>query len=62
MQGHHREQLIDLVADPGEMKNLALDPEAAPVLDEHRRLLQEWYLQNGESLDSKYVVNWKGTK
>jgi len=60
--GAHREQLIDLVTDPGEMKNLALDPLAAPVLDEHRRLLREWYQQNGEILDSKYVVNWKGLK
>ena len=57
--GARREQLTDLVADPGEMKNLALDPQAAPVLAEHRRLLREWYQQNGETLDSKYVVTGK---
>jgi arylsulfatase A-like enzyme len=57
--GARREQLTDLVADPGEMKNLALNPQAAPVLAEHRRLLREWYQQNGEHLDSKYVVSEK---
>jgi hypothetical protein len=41
------------------MMRLALDPQAAPVLAEHRRLLKEWYQQNGETLDSKYVVSGK---
>jgi len=57
--GARREQLIDLMGDPGEMKNLAMNPEAAPVLTEHRRLLKEWYQQNGESLDPRYVVSGK---
>ena len=57
--GARREMLVDMVADPGEMKNLAPDPAAAPVLAEHRRLLQEWYRQNGENLDSRYVVTGK---
>jgi len=55
--GARRELLTDLIADPGEMKNLALDPAFAPVLEEHRRLLKEWYQQNGEILDSKYLVS-----
>ena len=54
--GARREMLTDMVNDPGEMKNLALDPAFAPVLAEHRRLLKEWYQQNGENLDSKYMV------
>ncbi len=54
--GARREQLIDVIADPGEMQNLALDPAAAPVLVEHRRLLKEWYQQHGETLDRKYTV------
>lgn len=58
--GARREQLIDLASDPGEMKNLALDPQFAPVLAEHRRLLREWYQQNGEKLDVKYMVAGKG--
>ena len=55
--GARRELLTDMLADPGEMKNLALDPAFASVLEEHRRLLQEWYQQNGEMLDVKYVVS-----
>ena len=55
--GARREMLTDMVADPGEMKNLALDSACAPVLAEHRRLLKEWYQQNGENLDSKYIVS-----
>lgn len=54
--GARREMLTDMVTDPGEMKNLALDPAFAPVLKEHRRLLKDWYQQNGESLDSKYTA------
>lgn len=54
--GARREMLTDMVADPGEMKNLALDSAFAPVLAEHRRLLKEWYQQNGETLDAKYIV------
>ena len=54
--GARREVLTDMLADPGEMKNLAMDPAFAPVLAEHRKLLKEWYQQNGETLDPKYIV------
>ena len=57
--GARREMLTDMVDDPGEMKNLALDPAFSTVLEDHRRLLKEWYRQNGEVLDSKYVVSGK---
>ena len=57
--GARREMLTDMVKDPGEMKNLALQPEFTPVLAEHRQLLKEWYQQNGETLDSKYIVSGK---
>jgi len=57
--GARREVLTDMVADPGEMQNLAPDPALAAVLQEHRRLLQEWYEHNGETLDSKYTVSEK---
>jgi choline-sulfatase len=43
------EQLMDLEADPGEMRNLARDAKFEPVLVEHRRLLKEWYRDNGET-------------
>ena len=57
--GARPEMLTDMVADSGEMKNLALDPAFAPVLEEHRRLLKEWYQQNGEKLDPKYAISGK---
>jgi hypothetical protein len=40
--GRRREQLIDLKNDPGEMENLAENPDFDQVLDKHRRLLQKW--------------------
>jgi len=40
--GKHRQQLIDLANDPGEMVNLAEDPKYRDVLDEHRRRLRRW--------------------
>jgi len=54
--GSPREQLIDLVQDPGEMKNLALDPACADVLKRHRELLKQWYQENNETLGEKNVV------
>jgi len=47
------EQLMDLETDPGEMHNLATDPKSVSVLEEHRRLLKEWYPQNGETWSPK---------
>jgi len=47
------EQLMDLEADPGEMRNLAGDAKFEPVLAEHRRLLKEWYRDNGETWSPK---------
>jgi choline-sulfatase/glucosamine-6-phosphate deaminase len=40
--GANREQLFDLELDPGEMQNLARQPDAAAVLREHRDLLRQW--------------------
>lgn len=40
--GKIRESLVDLKKDPGEMNNLALNPEYDPILKQHRQLLQEW--------------------
>jgi choline-sulfatase len=54
--GKTREVLIDLANDPGEMKNLAADPAHAEILQKARQLLRQWYRQNGEQLDGKYIV------
>lgn len=54
--GTRREQLTDMETDPGEMHNLAADPAHATVLAEHRKLLVDWYRENGEALDPAYIV------
>ncbi|MCY3682772.1 MAG: sulfatase-like hydrolase/transferase, partial [Gemmatimonadetes bacterium] len=40
--GRHREQLIDLQNDPGEMVNLAVNSRFKNELDDHRRRLRDW--------------------
>ncbi len=39
--GEHREQLYDLMADPGEMRNFARDEAYADILHEHRELFRK---------------------
>jgi arylsulfatase A-like enzyme len=40
--GEHRESLVDLESDPGEMINLAGDPQHHKILRQHRQMLAEW--------------------
>lgn len=40
--GAHAEQLFDMQDDPGEMHNLATDPDHHDTLLRHRSFLQEW--------------------
>jgi arylsulfatase A-like enzyme len=40
--GAHHEQLNDLATDPGEMNNLAEQPEYRDMLKKHQDLLNEW--------------------
>jgi len=55
-RGEPRELLVDLKSDPGEMNNLAVDPQHDDVLAQHRRLLRMWYEENGEALGKEYIV------
>lgn len=55
-QGEPREMLIDLRADPGEMRNLAVESEFAEQLSHHRRLLEKWYDNYGQPLEARYRV------
>ena len=55
-QGWPREMLVDLKSDPGEMRNLAMEPEYDAVVARCRELLKQWYADNGEQLDARYVV------
>jgi len=54
--GEHREQLIDLEQDPGEMTNLAEDPKHREVLEDHRRRLRRWVDETGDEIAKPYVV------
>ncbi len=54
--GDRRELLFDLEADPGEMRNLARSAEYGDVLARHRALLRQWYEENGETLEPRYIV------
>jgi choline-sulfatase len=55
-RGQPREMLIDLEKDPGEMRNLAVEPEYETIVRRHRELLQQWYADYGQPLDSRYLV------
>lgn len=54
--GSRREQLVDLQEDPGEMANLAGKPEYHSVLQEHRRLLQEWVAAVGDEIGKSFII------
>jgi arylsulfatase A-like enzyme len=54
--GRHREQLIDMENDPGEMKNLAADEKYKDVLIKHRRLLYEWVEKTSDKIGAEYVI------
>lgn len=41
-RGKNREQLFDMINDPGETKNLVADPAYAPQLKKHRELFADW--------------------
>ena len=46
--GNHRESLIDMERDPGEMVNLARKNSHANILKEHRNYLSEWCNKYGD--------------
>jgi len=48
--GKYREALYDMDADPGEMRNLAVEAQARTELLRHRELLREWFRDNPKGL------------
>ncbi len=48
-EGELREQLFDLAADPGEMRNLAVEKDSQALLEEHRALLARWCAETGDT-------------
>lgn len=55
-KGESLEHLVDLEKDPGEMKNVAADPEYADVLACHRQYLREWVETNSDKLAEGYLI------
>lgn len=47
--GTTRESLVDLQHDPGEMKNLASNPDFRDVLNNHRTHLQQWIVESNDA-------------
>lgn len=48
-EGERRESLVDMEKDPGEMVNLAGDPQFGDVLKHHRAMLAGWCSQTHDS-------------
>lgn len=54
--GRYREQLFDLLEDPGEMVNLAVEARHHDVLEEHRGLLLQWCRDTDDQMMLKRLV------
>ena len=54
-QGMPRDMLIDMADDPGEMKNLAVDPKYADVVAEHRRLIGNHVQKHGDTIFREFL-------
>ncbi len=54
-QGNQRESLFDTKTDPGEMVNLATDPQYKSILIEQRKLLEGWCKKYNDSF-SQYLI------
>ncbi len=50
-KGDYREQLFDMLDDPGETLNLAVRPEYRQVLHEYRKILRQWILETHDFFD-----------
>jgi choline-sulfatase len=55
VSGTQRESLADLQADPGEMKNLAKNPEYTGVVEEHRSMLNDWIATSGDTEAKEFI-------
>lgn len=56
-QGSRRESLVDLQNDPGEMKDLARDPDCRQVLLEHRALLAKFAKEHNDPLAAALLAD-----
>ena len=53
-RGRNREQLFDLESDPGEMKNIASNPDYADILQQHREYLRAWCIQTNDIFGGRH--------
>ena len=59
-EGETRESLVDMKEDPGEMKNLASLPKYKDPLIEHRRYLDRWIEESGDTEAKTFAVGGDG--
>ena len=53
--GFDYDELYDLAADPGQMHNLAGDPQFRPVVEDCYRRLWDFALRHGDTLTNDYI-------
>ena len=56
-RGNQRESLVDLQSDPGELKDLATDPNCRKILLEHRALLVKFGQEHNDPLVAELLAN-----
>jgi len=54
--GTIRESLVDLQTDPGEMKNLAGQPEFGSTLNQHRAFLRQWIAESNDNEAKSFAI------
>mgnify|MGYP002789742783 CR=1 FL=1 len=62
LHGEHRESLIDLANDPGEMVDLARDPGYRAILLDHRERLRRFGERHGDALVADLLANDVGPR
>ena len=60
--GEAREALVDLRDDPGEMRNLARDPNSSSVLESHRASLRRAMEESDDPLADQFAIRLEKTK
>ncbi|MCX7015760.1 MAG: DUF4976 domain-containing protein [Candidatus Sumerlaeota bacterium] len=60
--GDRREVLVDLQDDPGEMRNLAEDPNYTSVLESHRASLLNAMEESGDPLADQFTIRLEKAK
>jgi choline-sulfatase len=56
-KGENREMLLDMTADPGELNNLASNPDWNTVLHEQREILMDWMRRKEDPFLKKWMAS-----